>query len=386
MKKFTVCNSLELGVAVTESEPGDVISISSGDYTAIPLKVDVALEFPEDYSVRVAFVPFGVGLADKCRCGRISAEGVSIKNLNMDPEIIRGVYVYRKKLPFEVSFEGGFSYLHPNGTVINILGNDKDRFSIGPSGDGADKGLPKGVVEVQIPFIDDIKIPLKSSYGLRDEVWEFENRNPAPGCNLNDFEYLALWSINSFIMLYGRLTGKEKKVAGYSTAEFKDGHDYGRANNPSDLVFSTISYVDNYSPSQQVDHLLIQSNLLNTNVFSLSNYIEEQLNRLNYSQAVIAMSDFIDNYYGGGAKKYSGIDASMLEESEKILLSEVVLVRNALLHFRKFALIDKVRDYLRVKGKYPQLREISEFEIFAMKRPWFWYEAFKKWKNLNGPS
>lgn len=395
MKEFTVTNWIELGIAVTESSSGDSINIISGTYPTIPIKENINVIFPSDFSVKVGFLPLQIGLTENYQCGSININNTRIHNINQDPSIIKGWYIYRKELPFEVHTTDIASFIHPNGSIIVALGNNKRGFEIGPDNTGADKQLPKGVVEIRIPFTEDIS--LDAQYNLDSEsihsqhrsqtenekINAFENQNNAPIINLNDFEYRALWALNSFIIIYGGMTSKQKKVSGYSTAEFRDGLISSKFNDPINAKFRSQSYIDSYSGSHEIDFTKIQHKLFSKNTFSLNNYIEGYMHKLNYAQATILMDQRIEEISKDSKNKYEKIESLKISKKYKQHLLEIIIARNSLLHRGSLSIQKNIDAFKFAKKNYPNLVEVSEFEIFALKRPWYWFEAFQKFNCID---
>jgi len=390
MNIYSVTNHIELGIAITESLPGDVINIECGHYSILPFKDGITINFPNDYSKKVGLAPPNYCLQESFTRGSIIFKNTRVNNTNQDPSIIKGWYIFRKELPFEIDASEPITFIHPNGSIINTAGNNKEGFTASPNVSGAESYLPKGILEVSIPFMDEIELDTTLNHvdnkiatfinqmAPSDEIKEFENKNPTPCFNLNDFEYKAFWAVNSFIMAYGRLANKYKKLSGYSTAEFMDGLTFAKFNKLDNANFKTINFFDHYSKHHNVDPSIIQERISNKNSFPLEDYIEGYLHRLNYSQAIILMDQKIEKITKPGKVKYQKINESPLTEIEKKYLTEITLTRNSIIHTGSLSINKKLDGYDRAKKTYNNIREISEFEIYALKLPWHWYAAFQK--------
>lgn len=399
MTEFIVSNWIELGVAITESSPGDSIKIIKGIYPTIPIKEDININFPEDYSVKVGFLPLPIDQSDVHKCGSINFNNTTINNIYQDSTAIKGYYVYIKEIPFEIHIQEPISFIHPNGAMITALRNNKDHAHFSPQDFGADKNLPKGIVEIKIPFSEEIEIDSYANFEINNikenmnqqkysrTIEAFENKEPAPLCNLNDFQYRALWALNSFIAIYGGLTNKQKKLSGYSTSEFRDGVLFAKYNNIKNAEPKWLNYIDHYSSSHEVEPQTIQQKLFSKTTFSLKNYIEEYMHKLNYAQATILMGQFIEEISRGDNKeKYKKIASSELSDIQKQHLLETIIARNSLLHRGVLSVNKKIDAYKVAKKEYPNLIELTEFEIFALKRPWYWFDTFQKFCSLNAKS
>jgi hypothetical protein len=356
----------------------------------LPFKDGITINFPKNYATKVGLAPPNYNLLESFTRGSIILKNTRINNTNQDPSIIKGWYIFRKELPFEIDVNEPITFIHPNCSIINTAGNNKERLTVSPSVSGAENYLPKGILEVSIPFTDEIELDTTLNHvdnkictfinqmAPSDEIKEFENKNPTPYCNLNDFEYKAFWAVNSFIMAYGRLANKHKKLSGYSTAEFMDGLTFAKFNKLENANYKTINFFDHYSTHHNVDPSIIQERISNKNSFPLEDYIEGHLHRLNYSQAIILMDQKIEKITKPGKGKYQKINESPLAEIEKQYLTEITLTRNSIIHTGSLSINKKLDGYDHAKKTYTNIREISEFEIYALKLPWHWYAAFQK--------
>ena len=390
MTDFKVTDWLSLGEAVSESVSGDRILVESGNYAVMPIKNGVTCICPEDFSVKVGMTPFW--MKEKFNSGAIKRDGLRVENISHAPDIIKGIYVYRKKLPFDVHLKSPTPFIHANGVIINALGNDRDGLLLKTGGEGGDDFLPKGVVDICIPFIEEIHFPMHfigmtpTMQEILDQdlanhkVLEFESRLRAPGLHINDMEYRALWAFNSFITIYGSHTNQETKLIGYSATEFMDNMLSGKSNNIDDTKLAEVTCIGVYNSQMVVSMQSIQDKMLDAQVFSMGKYIVELMNRLNYPQATVAMCQGIEERYGADKAKYEAINRSEnLNETEQQYLTEIILCRNSLLHCDgKFQIDKSIRDLPRAQEKYPNIAPMTEFYLYATKRPWYWFAAYTK--------
>jgi hypothetical protein len=390
MTDFIVTDWLSLGEAISESVSGDRILVESGNYAVMPIKNSVTCICPEDFSVKVGMTPFG--MTEKFNCGVIEQNGLRIENISHDPDIIKGIYIYRKKLPFGVHVKSPTSFIHPNGAIIDVLGNDREGLSSLTSDvESGDDLLPKGVVDICIPFVEEINFQtnwvgasptleeILNQQTERNKVMEFERRFAAPGLQISDMEYKALWAFNSFIAIYGAHTNKETKLIGYSATEFMDELQTAKSNDIVNVQLAPAYCIEGHNSQMAINIEKISNDFLSTQIFSPDKYIIEMIHRLNYPQAVIAIFQAIENRFGAKNKKYKAIDsAANLSMHEKQYLTEILLCRNTLLHTKKFALNSNISNFEESKKKYPGLLPISEFGLYATKRPWYWFNAYLK--------
>ena len=150
MSIFEVNNDIELGNAIWSSQQGDTIILKSGEYGNIPLKNGVSYRF-EDESTAAGILGLGVGNKE-WSSGSIQVGNISITNPRIQKTNIKLYYIFQKKLPFNSRMEPNTYFVHANGVIISVVGNDKGSFSLGGLG-GAEEKLPKGVVNIIVPSL-----------------------------------------------------------------------------------------------------------------------------------------------------------------------------------------------------------------------------------------
>ena len=274
MSIFEVNNDIELGNAIWSSQQGDTIILKSGEYGNLPLKNGVSYRF-EDESTAAGILGLEVGNKE-CSTGSIQVGNISITNPRIQKTNIKLYYIFQKKLPFNSRMEPNTYFVHANGVIISVVGNDKGSFSLGGLG-GAEEKLPKGVVNIIVPSLsgfdlnksEDVYLDSLFSQSISDderyreikihkekkdkrraaEKYKFNESIELP---LNEFEYMALWALNSFIREYARITN-ERKIQGFSISTFRD-----------ELLTTITSSLDEdyqFTPQQYVDNFIIVSRI-----------------------------------------------------------------------------------------------------------------------------
>ncbi len=407
MRIFKVNNELELGNAVWSSQPGDKVALKTGEYGNIPLKEGVNYDF-EDDATAADILGLGVGVGG----GKWSASSVQIGNISItNPRIkktnIKLYYIFQKKLPFNSRFEPNTSFVHANGVIINIIGNDVNVFSLGGIGEGETK-LPKGVVNIAVPCLYEFDIN-KSDAGYTSSIFskilteeeknhelkshqtEKEKRNHAEnkeinrsiGLNLNDFEYKALWAVNSFIREYARITG-ERKIKGYSISEFLDGSLTALVKSLDErAVFTSLQFIEQFNGSniseEQVKNL--STAFLSSQEYSIFEFSSYHLEHLNYPTATIGLYQEFEvmweEYSPKMQDKWGFIEAHTSDFVIKQLLVELINARNNVVHNK--VLITSHSDKNRLKTEWGA-RALNEYEIFAYKAPLHWRKSLSEFK------
>ena len=279
MAIFEVNNEIELGNAIWSSRVGDNIVLKSGEYGNLPIKYGVNYEFVENAT---AADILGLGIGDgQWSASSVQIGNISIKNPRIQKENIKLYYIFQKKLPFNCRFEPPITFVHANGVIIHVIGNDKVRFSLSGIGENAEAQLPKCVVNIVVPSLIEFDVNVSSANYLSpmvsdnlsaDEIEhkmkkhqkEIEKKNDAEnsafnssmGLNLNDFEYKALWALNSFVREYARITG-EKRIKGYSISEFKDGLLTAITKSLDEASFNRQQFIERFTNSKLSDEQVI---------------------------------------------------------------------------------------------------------------------------------
>lgn len=412
-----VHNEFELGNAIWKTQEGDTIVLNNGNYGFLPLKDGVNYDFQ------------GATVADVLGLQKMF-DGVwemgKVKTEILNPEIVKSniklYYIFETKLPFNSRFTKPYSFAHANGSYIKILGNSKIEFSIESNREKADDQLPKGVVVIIVPVLDDYDIKKAdpryiqsiSENGLnvaeiteklieaalekeKKENIEKTEINRCIGLKLNDLEYKALWTLNSFIKDYARIVD-EDKIRGYNTTEFKDGLRFKVVKNLNDksefINVTVINYV-NLEPEQDKINTL-RFNFLSSQEFSISEYTSYHLNHLNYSFATIGMYQEFEflwentrpsvyNLSNSNEKnKWKFIEYFTNDLNTKKYLAEMINARNWIIHSKKIKTENKDKvnsNWSNILKKDDWKAEVlNEYQIYALKRPFYWYKALKDFK------
>ncbi len=414
MERFEVNNEFELGNEIWKAKEGDTIVLKNGNYGFLPFKDGV------NYDFQGATVADILGLKKMFdgdwEMGKIKTEKTEILNPKIVKSNIKLYYIFEAKLPFNLRFTEPYSFAHANGSYMKILGNSKIEFSIESNGEKADDQLPKGIVRIIVPVLDDYDIKKTDPRYIQSiaengfnvaEITEklieaeLEKKkkkniekteiNRSIGLNLNDLEYRALWTLNSFIKDYARIVD-EDKIRGYNTTEFKDGLRFKvvkKLNDKSEFINVTvINYVNLELEQDKINTL--RFNFLSSQEFSISEYTSYHLNHLNYSFATIGMyqefealwentSPAIYNLSKPNEKnKWKLIEYITNDLDTKKYLAEMVNARNWITHSKKIITRDN--------GKINKLKtdwnaeELNEYQIYALKKPFYWFKALKDFK------
>lgn len=404
---YLVNNDIELGNAIWSSQNGDKIVLSSGKYGNIPIKTGVSYEFLNDSS---ASEVLGLGMAGNWSAGSVKIGGIEIVNPKIDKGNIKLYYVFRKLLPFNSRFESPISFVHANGVIINILGNDKEGFTISENEVGANNQLPKAIVDIIVPVLQEFDIVKTDQQYLgnifsknlsnEDKSTEFElhhrelekksniekqTLNYSIGLQLSELEYNGLWALNSFIREYCLKTN-EKKINGFSIPEFKDGLGHLITKNLSEnKPFMLSNYIHQFINTKldKTTEIEISNSMLTAQEYSISSFVNYQLNQLNYSFATISMyqefeSEWI-NFSPNQQDKWGFIENYISDSDTKAKLAEMINARNNITHSKKLMTVDNPpRNRLRTDWGAVKL---NEYEIYAYKKPFEWNTALKRLKN-----
>ena len=407
MNSFEVNNEIELGNAIWTSEIGDTIILKSGEYGNIPIKDGVSYEF-KDNATAADILGLGIGVGGgEWSASSVEIGSISITNPRIQKANIKLYYIFQKKLPFNSRFEPNTSFVHANGVVINIVGNDADGFSLGGIGAGEAR-LPKCVANIIVPSFEEFDIE-KSDAGYISSIFssdildekkqrelethqrEKEKRDSAENTainesislNLNDFEYKALWAVNSFIREYARITGG-KKIKGYSVPEFLDGI---LATIVRSLVessdFISRQFIDQFSNSNLTEEQVgnLSTAFLSSQEYSISEFSAYHLEHLSYPIATIGLYQEFEamweEYSPTKDDKWGFIEAHTSNIDIKQLLAELINARNNVVHCKALITSHAVRNKLKTEWG---ARALNEYEIFAYKAPLHWRKSLSEFK------
>ena len=404
MTTFEVNNEVELGNAIWSSQTGDTIILKSGAYGNIPIKDGLNYEFNGNASAAdILGLGIGFGGEGQWSAGSIQAGGVSIKKPRIQKENIKSYYIFQKKLPFNSRFEHPISFVHANGVILNIEGNDKEGFVLGGENINAESQLPRAIVNIIVPVLEEFDIKksdelyvssiLRGNYTDDEKTQELEihqnekikkneiekiELNLTLGLQLNECEYKSLWSLNSFIREYSKIT-KGKKIKGFSISEFKDGLLITIVNTLNEKVsFNSSSFIESFQ-NKKFDNEIIKklfSSFLAPKEYSISDFTEYHLNHLNYPFATIGMYqefEFLwESYSPDKQDKWGFIENFASNSDTKAYLAEMVNARNNIVHIKKLMTLNTDRNKLKINWGAEQL---NEYEIFAKKRPWYWMNS-----------
>lgn len=404
---FPVNNDIELGNAIWSAQSGDKITLSSGKFGNLPIKSGINYEFLDDST---ASEILGLGILGNWSAGSVEVGETKIINPRIDKENIKLYYIFRKQLHFNSRFENPVSFVHANGVIINVLGNDKEGFTFGGNTVGANCQLPRAVVDIVVPVLDEFDIDkvdqqyiskiFSENLTNEEKSLEFElhrnelekkniiekhTLNNSIGLQLSEMEYKGLWALNSFIREYCLKTN-EKKINGFSIPEFKDGLGYLITKNLSEnKPFLLRNYIHQFTNAKldKATEIEISNSMLTTKEYSISSFIDYQLNHLNYSFATISMyqefeSEWI-NFSPNKQDKWGFIENYISDCDTKGKLAEMINARNNIVHNKKLMTSDNpTRNKLKIDWG---ANELNEFEIYANKKPFEWNTALKRLKN-----
>jgi hypothetical protein len=423
MNLFEVNNEIELGNAIWSSQTGDTIILKSGAYGNIPIKDGLNYEFKNNASAAdILGLGIGIGGDEEWSAGSLEFGNIKIENPKIQKSNIKLYYIFQKKLPFNSRLEHPISFVHANGVILNIVGNDKEGFVLGGENINAESQLPKAIVNIIVPVLEEFDIKkadeiylssiLRGNYTEEEKTQELEihqkekikkneiekrDFNLSIGINLNEFEYKALWSLNSFIREYAKLTN-EKKIKGFSSSEFQDGLLFTIVKNLNDKFSFTTKSVINFS-NKNLDIEIIKKlsiAFLSSEEYSVSAYTEYHLFHLNYSIATIGMyQEFeslwenadisIYNPYNPNQKdKRKFIEHYLSDIKLRRDLVEMVNARNNIIHESKLKTFFKPAVTTGIRADLKQIwgsETLNEYEIYAQKKPFHWNKSLNVLKN-----
>lgn len=403
-KIFLVENEYQLGNAIWQSNAGDSIKIQSGEYGYIPIKNDVSIIFQNDASA-AGLIGLGINLIGEWNASSVSSGNVSIEQPKIKPSNINCTYLYHVTLPINSRLSDGLSFIHANGSVVTLKGNNKDAFTLGSEGPAAD-ALPRAIMEISVPVLDNFDVDLsKIPNILSDNKQDLENRikNAVPqmekrkaaereeenrkiGLILNEFEYRALWAANDFLREYGRVIKSDLKE-GFSTVTFLDGSKSAIQKSNGEICENhSRQYVAGFSnvPLKEDVSARIQFRILSSRSYSLQEMVQSHLEKLDYHAAILGMyQQFEAKWYvweeGRNAQKnkWDFIQVITQDISIKAALAEMINARNWVAHSGVLKTEDSDRNKLK-SGPQWRTSILTEYEIFAHKKPWVWNIALKQ--------
>ena len=333
MTVFKVPDKYSLGEAIWGSMPGDTIEIKSGDYGRIIIK-GCNVDFSKDHRATAQQI---IGVDGNCK----------VTNWKQQDNI-KSIFVFRKILPFKLGLQQNEKFFHPTGTEIILMGHDKETVTFsGNKALTASEQLPRSTVDVIVPWLGEIDFDiLESDFDLmnvdliqRRFTEEQKLRNLLNGhgsrFSFGEVEYIALWSLNHFIRQYSKIAHLRGQK-GFSFAAFRDGLFTGYSRPPlsSDIKLLHQQYVDQYT-SALLDNKQKQElsdSCLSSPDYSIAEYIQDNLNHLNYSMAAVGMAQFLESITGAGKVKWKAIKNCSLSTNAKKYLAEIICARDVILH------------------------------------------------------
>lgn len=416
MGTYNINNEFELGNAIWAAKEGDTIVLNKGKYGIIPLKYGVNYEFIDSSCSHLIGLE-GIFDLHGSSAGLIKLNGIKIQNPTIDKSNIKMYHVFRKELPFNSRFENPINFSHPNGAMITMLGNNKENLELGGFGLKAEDQLPKAMVEICIPSLEAYDYKFKNVYkafnhlspnpiilepkseqeseeaNLKIEEIENTSLNSSIGLNLNNFEYKALWALNTFIKEYSRLF-EESKIKGFSVNEFKDGLLFGILEKADDIInLTSTAFIDKYNRSNLSFEEIIKlsTNFLSFEEYSISDYTVYNLNHLNYSLATVGMYQEFEalwentcpSVYKSSNQNQKGkwefIEYITNDMNIKKYLAEMINARNWITHSKKMITEDNSKDKNKLKTDW-DAEVLNEYQIYALKRPFYWHKALNDFK------
>ena len=402
---YLVNNEIELGNAIWSSQNGDKIILSSGKFGNIPIKSGISYEFLDDST---ASEILGLGIMGNWSAGSVEIGETKIINPRIDKDNVKLYYIFRKQLPFYSRFENPISFVHANGVIINILGNDKEGFTLGGNASSANSQLPKAFVDILVPVLDEFDIDkadqqyvsniFSKNLSNEEKSLEFElhhrelekksniekhTLNYSIGLQLSEMEYNALWALNSFIREYCLKTN-EKKINGFSIPEFKDGLGHLITKNLSEnKPFILSNYIHQFTNAKldKATEMEISNSLLNAQEYSISSFVEYQLN---YSFATVSMYQEFEtewiNFSPNQQDKWGFIENYISDTDTKSKLAEMINARNNIIHKGKIETFHQPNPPRKNVLKW-NAEKLNEYEVYAHKKPFEWNTALKRLKN-----
>lgn len=410
MENIDVHNEFELGNAIWKAQEGDTIVLNNGKFGVLPIKHGVNYHF-KNSSCSLLIGLNGIYSNDGAIVnGLCDINGIQIRDLRIINSNVKLFYVFRKELPFNSRFNKPISFCHASGVTIRVLGNDKDTFAIGDFGQKGEDQLPKAVVDIIVPSLEGYNVEaskqllsfLSESGFTDDEIdaakikrQEIENSdlNNSLGLYLNDFEYKALWALNSFIKENCRFFDLYK-IKGYDVNEFKDGLLYGVGERFEDNIYFNRQFVySQYTNGElkEEEEIDLSNRILSYQEYSISEYTLFHLNHLNYSFATLGMyQEFEALWENTSPTFYKSSNLNQKDKWEfieyitndlniKKYLAEMINARNWITHSKKMITEDNSKDKNKLKTDW-SAEVLNEYQIYALKRAFYWFEALIDFK------
>lgn len=296
--------------------------------------------------------------------------------------------------------------------ILNIVGNDKEEFVLGGENINAESQLPKAIVNIIVPVLEEFDIKkadelylssiFRDNYTEEEKTKELEihqnekikrneiekrELNFSLGLSLNEFEYKSLWALNSFIREYSKIS-KGKKIKGFSISEFKDGLQFLTIKTLNENApFNSTSFIESFQ-NQKLDNELVKklsSSFLSSQEYSISEFTGYHINLLNYPFATIGMYQEFESlwelYSPNKQDKWGFIENFISDSDTKANLAEMVNARNNIVHSKKLKTFHQPNSPRKnVLKEEWGAQELNEYEIFAKKRPWHWRKSLQELK------
>lgn len=384
---YTVSNHEELGNAIWSSKPGDTINLLDGKYGFLPIKDGVNYNFFDNASVECIF---NTELNGNIYInGEVKFGNSTFKSPRLQKNNISMYYLYRKKLPFNSRFKNSTIFIHPNGVLICVLNEVlSNGFSIPEP-----EGLHCDYAEILVPSFFNYDVALANNYSIENIDTAIEQRTKRDAIEaqnndiemaLNDLEYWALWALNDFIKEYARLFDQIQSEV-FSISAFTYGLEcfisYDLEQPPAS---GSNSYrIRKFSGEVNMEKALsLQNSLLSIQDFSLSDFVQQNLEKLNYQAAVIGMYQIFEEVWERAVPnkedKWKFIERNTSDNRIKKNLAEMINARNWIAHHRVLKTENKVDSKGNNKLKVDwNAQALNQFQIFYRKKPWEWNIALK---------
>ena len=106
---------------------------------------------------------------------------------------------------------------------------------------------------------------------------------------------------------------------------------------------------------------------------AVSEYIMFALEHINYSMAAVGMAQRLDEAGLKPDRDWTALEGTSLPIETKRHVAEIVLCRHQIIHTRRCALERDTRGNFEKAERLFGVEPISEYRIYATKRPWTWY-------------
>lgn len=399
MGRFEVNNEYELGNAIWSAIEGDTIVLNKGTYGYVPVKYGVNYEFIDASCAQL--IGYGVLMNGDWSAGAIKFNGkTEIINPKIQNSNIKLYYLFQKKLPFNSRFERRVQFIHANGVIIDFLGNDRDNFEFGNIGQNGEDQLPKAIINIIVPSLESSDYEINAENLSKMTIGDFNTfktqesiENYSIGLDLSDYEYKALWAVNTFIKEYCRLYDLPK-IKGYDILEFSDGLGFGFCEKLEDFShFFGQAVVGKFTniPLDEDEIIKISNRFLSFQEYSISEYTIYHLNHLNYSIATLGMyQEFEALWVNTSPSIYKSVNPNKKDKWEfieyiindkdiKKYLAEMINARNWIIHSKKMITQNNSIESNKLKTEWTA-EILNEYQIYALKRPFYWFKALNDFK------